>query len=53
MDELIRDLIERAGLTEAQAKASAQVVIEWLRHDERRKKILAASVASMVASGVV
>ena len=53
MDELIRDLVERAGLPEAQAKEAAKVLAEWLAHEDKRKKLIAAVVASTVASAVV
>src|SRR5512142_475896 len=33
MDELVRDLVRRAGLSEAQAKATAEVLVDWLRHE--------------------
>ena len=53
MDDLIKELIERAGLSEEQAKAVAEVVVEWVKDDDKRKKVLAATVASTVASAVV
>lgn len=53
MDELIKELQERAGLTDAQAKAAAEVVAEWMRDEDKRKKVIAAAVATTIASAVV
>ena len=53
MDDLIMELVDRAGLSEDQAKAAAEVVVEWVKDEDKRKKILAATVASTVASAVV
>jgi hypothetical protein len=53
MDELVDELKKRVGLSDAQAKATARVVAEWLKHDDKRKKLIAAATASLVASGVV
>jgi polyhydroxyalkanoate synthesis regulator phasin len=53
MDDLIKELVERARLSEEQAKAAAEVVVEWVKDEDKRKKILAATVASTVASAVV
>jgi polyhydroxyalkanoate synthesis regulator phasin len=53
MDDLIKELVDRAGLSEEQAKAAAEVVVDWLKDEDKRKKILAATVASTVASAVV
>jgi hypothetical protein len=53
MDELIKDLVENAGLSEAQAKAAAEVVARQLRDEEKRKTIIAASLATVIASSVV
>jgi nucleoid DNA-binding protein len=53
MDELIKELQERAGLTEAQAKAAAEVVAEWMKDEDKRKKVIAASFATVIASAVV
>ena len=50
MDELIKELADRAGLTEAQAKAAAEVVVEWVKDENKRKKILTAAVAATIAS---
>jgi hypothetical protein len=52
MDELVRELKERAGLSEEQAKAATEVVVDWLKHDDNRKKILAAAAVT-IASAVV
>ena len=40
MDDLIKELIDRAGLSEEQAKAAAEVVVEWVKDEDKRKKIL-------------
>jgi polyhydroxyalkanoate synthesis regulator phasin len=53
MDDLIKELVDRAGLSEEQAKAAAEVVVEWVKDEDKRKKILTATVASTVASAVV
>jgi polyhydroxyalkanoate synthesis regulator phasin len=53
MDDLIKELVDRAELSEEQAKAAAEVVVEWVKDEDKRKKILAATVASTVASAVV
>jgi hypothetical protein len=53
MDELIKVLMEKAGLTEAQAKAAAEAVIEYMKHEDNRKKmVVLAGAASAVASAV-
>jgi len=53
MDDLIKELVDRAGLSEEQAKAAVEVVVEWVKDEDKCKKILAATVASTVASAVV
>jgi hypothetical protein len=53
VDELIKELQERVGLSEAQAKAAAEVIAEWLRDDDKRKKVMIAAVATTTASAVV
>jgi len=53
MDDLIKELVDRAGLSEAQAKAAAEVVVEWVKDEDKRKRILAAAVAATIASAVV
>ncbi len=53
MDELIKELQERAGLSEEQARAAVEVVAEWMKDEDKRKKIIAAAVATVVASAVV
>ena len=52
MDNLIKDLIEKAGLTEEQAKASLQVFLAYIKHDENRKKVVQAAAAATIASAV-
>ncbi|MFI5281846.1 MAG: hypothetical protein ACHQ0J_01795 [Candidatus Dormibacterales bacterium] len=53
MEELTKVLMEKAGLTEAQAKATTKEVVEWLKHDDNRKKILAAASATIASAVVV
>lgn len=53
MDELIKDLQERAGLSEQEAKAAADYFAELLRDEDRRKKAVLAAVAATTASAVV
>jgi len=53
MDDLIKELVDRAGLSEEQAKAAAEVVVDWVKDADKRKKILAAAVATTIASAVV
>jgi inosine-uridine nucleoside N-ribohydrolase len=53
MDDLVKELVDRAGLSEAQAKAAAEVVVEWVKDEDKRKKILAAAVATTIAAAVV
>jgi hypothetical protein len=53
VDDLVKELMDRAGSSEEQAKAAAQVVLEWVKDEDKRKKILAATVASVVSAGVV
>ena len=52
MDDLIKDLIEKAGLTEEQAKAALQVFLGYIKHDENRKKVVQAAAAATIASAV-
>jgi len=52
MDDLIKDLIEKAGLTEDQAKAALQVFLGYIKHDENRKKVVQAAAAATIASAV-
>lgn len=54
MDELVKELVKRAGLTEDEAKAAARVVVDWLKHDDNRRKIIAAAtLASAVAARAI
>ena len=53
MDELIKELQERAGLSEAQAKAAVEVVAEWMKDEVKRKQVIAAAFATTIASAVV
>lgn len=52
MDGLVKELVKRAALSEEQAKAATEVIVDWLKHDDNRKKILAAAAAT-IASAVV
>jgi nucleoid DNA-binding protein len=53
MDELIKVLIEKAGLSEAQAKAVTKEIVEWLKHEDNRKTILAAASATIASAVAV
>lgn len=53
MDELIKVLMEKAGLTEAQAKAAAKAVIDYMKHDDNRKKVVALAGASAAIASAV
>jgi hypothetical protein len=53
MDDLVKELMKRADLSEAQARAAARVMGEWLKDERRRKKLLAAVIASTVGSAIV
>lgn len=50
MDDLIKDLIDKAGLTDEQAKAALQVFLAYIKHEENRKKVVLAAVAATTAS---
>lgn len=50
MDDLIKALRERAGLSDDQAKRAAEAVAEVLRDEEKRKKIIAATAAVTAAT---
>ena len=52
MDDLVKDLIEKAGLTEEHAKAALQVFLAYIKHDENRKKVVQAAAAATIASAV-
>ena len=52
MDDLIKSLIEKAGLTEEQAKTALQVFLAYIKHDENRKKVVQAAAAATIASAV-
>ena len=52
MDDLIKDLIEKAGLTEDQAKVALHVFLDYIKHDENRKKVVQAAAAATIASAV-
>ena len=48
MDDLIKELMDRAGLTRDQAEAAAGVLVEYMKSDRNRKKIT--SLAAMAAT---
>lgn len=48
MDDLVKALIEKAGLTQEQAEAAAKVVVEFMKHDGNAKKV--AALAAMAAT---
>lgn len=48
MDDLVKELMEKAGLTQEQADTAAKVVVDFMRHDDNRKKIT--SLAAMAAT---
>ena len=50
MDDLIKELVEKAGLSEEQARAALQVFLAYIKHDENRKKVVTAAVAATTAS---
>jgi hypothetical protein len=53
VDELIKELKDRAELSDEQAKAAAEVVAEWMKDEDKRKKVIAAALASTIAAAVV
>jgi nucleoid DNA-binding protein len=53
MDELTKVLMEKAGLTEAQAKAAAEAVIEYMKHEDNRKKLVVLAGASAAIASAV
>lgn len=53
VDDLVKELMKSAGLTEAQARAAVRVMRDWLKDEKRRKTVLAAVVASTVGSVVM
>jgi nucleoid DNA-binding protein len=53
MDELVQELVAKAGLDDAQAKAAVEVFLEYMKHEEHRKKVIQAAVATTIASAVV
>ncbi len=46
LDELVDELRRRAGLSDEQARAAGDVVSEWVRDAEKRRKLTAAVVAT-------
>jgi nucleoid DNA-binding protein len=53
MEELEKELIEKAGLTEQQAKAAVKVFLGYIKDEENRKKVVLAAAAATIASAVV
>jgi hypothetical protein len=53
MDELIRELQEQAGLSDEQAKLAATYIVELLKDEEKRKKVVLAALSATIASAVV
>lgn len=54
MEELEKEMIEKAGLTEEQAKAAVRVLLAYIKDEERRNKVvLAATIASAVAARAI
>ena len=41
MEDLIKELVEKAGLSPAQAEAAARVVIEYLKRKDKRNALIA------------
>ena len=52
MDDLIKELVEKAGLTDEQAQAALKVFLAYIKHDENRKKVVQAAAAATIASAV-
>jgi nucleoid DNA-binding protein len=52
MEELEKELIEKAGLTEQQAKAAVTVFLAYVKDEENRKKVVLAATAATIASAV-
>jgi hypothetical protein len=53
MDELIKDLKEQAGLSDEQAKVAAAYIVELLKDEDRREKVLLAATSATIGSAVV
>ena len=52
MDDLIKELIDKAGLSEAQAKAAGQVFIDYLREEKNRKKAIALAATAAATAAI-
>ena len=48
MDDLVKELMEKAGLNQEQAEAAAKVFVDYMKHDGNRKKIT--SIAALAAT---
>lgn len=48
MDDLIKELVQKAGFSQAQAEAAAKVVVDFMKKDDNRKKI--AAIAATTAA---
>ncbi len=46
LEELVAELRRRAGLSDEQARAAANVVSEWVSDAQRRRKLIAAVVST-------
>lgn len=49
MEDLIKEFMEKAGLSQAQAEAAARVVVDFMKHEDKMKSIaaLAATTAAI------
>ncbi|HZQ49218.1 MAG TPA: hypothetical protein VFB69_02815 [Candidatus Dormibacteraeota bacterium] len=52
MEDLEKQLIEKAGLTEQQAKAAVRVFLAYIKDDEHRRKVVLAAASATIASAV-
>lgn len=48
MDELVKELMQKAGLSQSQAEAAAKVVVDFFKKDDNGKKI--AAIAATTAA---
>ena len=53
MDELIKELKEQAGMLDQQAKVAAAYIVELLKDEDRRKKVVIAATSATIGSAVV
>jgi len=52
MEQLEKELIEKAGLTEQQAKAAVRVFLGYIKGEKNRDKVLLAAASATIASAV-